>query len=250
MKLHSWNVNGLRAAITKGFMDYLKDHSPDMVCLQEIKSLPEQVNAEFEGYHAYWNSAQRKGYSGTLTLSKKEALSVERGIGKEVFDNEGRVLTLEYDDFYLVNIYSPNSKNALERLDERMEFEDALRAYLLKLSEKKGVLVCGDLNVAHKEIDLKNPKTNHKSAGFTDEEREKFTKLLGAGFIDTFRHFYPDVTDVYTWWSQISRARDRNAGWRIDYFLATKDLEDRLVDAKIHMDIMGSDHCPVELEIQ
>lgn len=248
-KLHSWNVNGIRAAIRKGFLDYLAQEDPDIVCLQEIKALPEQVEHTFDGYHAYWNSAVRKGYSGTMTLTKKEPLSVRRGIGNDIFDTEGRVLTLEFDDFYLVNIYTPNSKSALERLEERMGFEEELKEFLASLEEDKHVIVCGDLNVAHKEIDLKNPQSNRRSAGFTDEEREKFTLLLESGYVDTFRHFYPDATDVYSWWSQITRARDRNAGWRIDYFLVSEGMKHKLKDARVLMEIMGSDHCPVELEL-
>ncbi|HHX04177.1 MAG TPA: exodeoxyribonuclease III [Tissierellia bacterium] len=249
MKLHSWNVNGLRAAIKKGFFDYLRDEDPDILCLQEIKALPEQVEHSFDGYHIFWNSAQRKGYSGTMTLTKKEPISVRRGIGVEVFDIEGRVLTLEFEDFFLVNIYTPNAKRGLERLDERMVFEEELKSFLASLADVKHVIVCGDLNVAHKEIDLKNPEANRRNAGFTDEEREKFTLLLESGFIDTFRHFYPDATDVYSWWSQITRARSRNAGWRIDYFLVSDGMKEMIKDARVRMEIMGSDHCPVELEL-
>lgn len=249
MKLHSWNVNGLRAAIKKGFFDYLRDEDPDILCLQEIKALPEQVEHSFDGYHVFWNSAQRKGYSGTMTLTKKEPISVRRGIGVEVFDIEGRVLTLEFEDFFLVNIYTPNAKRGLERLDERMVFEEELKSFLASLADVKHVIVCGDLNVAHKEIDLKNPEANRRNAGFTDEEREKFTLLLESGFIDTFRHFYPDATDVYSWWSQITRARSRNAGWRIDYFLVSDGMKEMIKDARVRMEIMGSDHCPVELEL-
>lgn len=249
MRLHSWNVNGLRAAIKKGFFDYLRDEDPDILCLQEIKALPEQVEHSFDGYHIFWNSAQRKGYSGTMTLTKKEPISVRRGIGVEVFDIEGRVLTLEFEDFFLVNIYTPNAKRGLERLDERMVFEEELKSFLASLADVKHVIVCGDLNVAHKEIDLKNPEANRRNAGFTDEEREKFTLLLESGFIDTFRHFYPDATDVYSWWSQITRARSRNAGWRIDYFLVSDGMKEMIKDARVRMEIMGSDHCPVELEL-
>lgn len=249
MKLHSWNVNGLRAAIKKGFFHYLRDEDPDILCLQEIKALPEQVEHSFDGYHVFWNSAQRKGYSGTMTLTKKEPISVRRGIGVEVFDIEGRVLTLEFEDFFLVNIYTPNAKRGLERLDERMVFEEELKSFLASLADVKHVIVCGDLNVAHKEIDLKNPEANRRNAGFTDEEREKFTLLLESGFIDTFRHFYPDATDVYSWWSQITRARSRNAGWRIDYFLVSDGMKEMIKDARVRMEIMGSDHCPVELEL-
>ncbi|MDI9472709.1 MAG: exodeoxyribonuclease III [Bacillota bacterium] len=250
MKLHSWNVNGLRAVIRKGFFDYLSREDPHIVCLQEIKAMPDQVEDTFDGYHVFWNSAQRKGYSGTMTLSKTKPISVRKGIGIEVFDVEGRVLTLEFDDFFLVNIYTPNSKSALERLDERMYFEDELRAFLAELEEEKHVIVCGDLNVAHQEIDLKNPQSNRRSAGFTDEEREKFTQLLESGYIDTFRYFYPDAVDVYSWWSPITRARSRNAGWRIDYFLVSEGMKEKMKDARVLMEVMGSDHCPVELELK
>ncbi len=250
MKLHSWNVNGLRAVIRKGFFDYLSQEDPHIVCLQEIKAMPEQVEDTFDEYHVFWNSAQRKGYSGTMTLSKTKPISVRKGIGIEVFDVEGRVLTLEFDDFFLVNIYTPNSKSGLERLDERMYFEDELRAFLAELEEEKHVIVCGDLNVAHQEIDLKNPQSNRRSAGFTDEEREKFTQLLESGYIDTFRYFYPDAVDVYSWWSPITRARSRNAGWRIDYFLVSEGMKEKMKDARVLMEVMGSDHCPVELELK
>lgn len=249
MLLISWNVNGLRAVINKGALRFLDDSDADIICLQEIKSNKEQVEHDFGDYHVYWNSAKRKGYSGTLTMTKREPLSVSYGIGIPVFDDEGRILTTEFEDFYLVNIYSPNSKNGLLRLEERMLFEEALRDYLGRLNEHKGVLVCGDLNVAHKEIDLKNPASNHKSAGFSDEEREKFSILLESGYVDTFRHFYPDQTEAYTWWSAITRARERNAGWRIDYFLASENMRPRLKNAAILSEIMGSDHCPVTLEI-
>ncbi|MDD2426615.1 MAG: exodeoxyribonuclease III [Eubacteriales bacterium] len=248
MKLHSWNVNGLRAILRKGFKkDYLKPEDPDILCLQEIKAHAEQVDADFAPYHVFGNSADRKGYSGTLTLTKEEPLAVSRGIGEAVFDEEGRVLNLEFPNFYLVNVYSPNSKDQLQRLDERMVFEDLFREYLSDLKKKKSVIVCGDLNVAHTEIDLKNPDTNRRSAGFTDEEREKFTQLLESGFVDTFRHFYPDLEDAYTWWSYRTRARERNAGWRIDYFLTSPDLLPAVKSAGILAEVMGSDHCPVEL---
>ncbi|HHV42503.1 MAG TPA: exodeoxyribonuclease III [Clostridiaceae bacterium] len=250
IKLQSWNVNGLRAVIRKNFPEYFASNDSDFICMQEIKAMPEQVDFDFSPYKAYWHSAERKGYSGTLTLAKKEPVSVSRSMGVEEFDKEGRVLTLEYPEFYLVNVYSPNSKNELARLDGRMYFEDLFRSYLGKLKEEKSVIVCGDLNVAHKEIDLKNPSTNRRNAGFTDEEREKFGQLLDSGFIDTFRHFYPDVEGAYTWWSFITRARERNAGWRIDYFLVSDCLKDKLISAAIHADIMGSDHCPVELNIR
>ncbi len=247
MKLISWNVNGIRANLKKGFMDYFKELDADIFCLQETKMQEGQIELELEGYYQYWNSAQKKGYSGTAVFTKIKPLADMYGIGIEEHDKEGRVITLEYDDFYLVNVYTPNSKTELERLEYRGKWEDDFRKYLKKLEEHKPVILCGDLNVAHKEIDLKNPSTNRKSAGFTDEERQKMTELLDAGFIDTFRYFYPDTEDAYTWWSYISKARDRNAGWRIDYFIVSKALEERLKDAKIHSDIMGSDHCPVEL---
>lgn len=247
MKLISWNVNGIRANLRKGFMDYFKELDADIFCLQETKMQEGQIELELEGYYQYWNSAQKKGYSGTAVFTKIKPLADMYGIGIEEHDKEGRVITLEYDDFYLVNVYTPNSKTELERLEYRGKWEDDFRKYLKKLEEHKPVILCGDLNVAHKEIDLKNPSTNRKSAGFTDEERQKMTELLDAGFIDTFRYFYPDTEDAYTWWSYISKARDRNAGWRIDYFIVSKALEERLKDAKIHSDIMGSDHCPVEL---
>lgn len=247
MKLISWNVNGIRANLKKGFMDYFKELDADIFCLQETKMQEGQIELELEGYYQYWNSAQKKGYSGTAVFTKIKPLADMYGIGIEEHDKEGRVITLEYDDFYLVNVYTPNSKTELERLEYRGKWEDDFRKYLKKLEEHKPVILCGDLNVAHKEIDLKNPSTNRKSAGFTDEERQKMTELLDAGFIDTFRYFYPDTEDAYTWWSYISKARDRNAGWRIDYFVVSKALEERLKDAKIHSDIMGSDHCPVEL---
>lgn len=251
MTLISWNVNGLRAIIRKGAWQFLDESDADIICLQEIKSLEEQVvDHNFGDYHVFWNSAERKGYSGTLTMTKEEPLSVRFDIGYPAFDTEGRVLTLEFEDFFLVNVYTPNSKSKLERLEERMLFEDMLRAYLQELNQTKGVILCGDLNVAHQEIDLKNPATNRRSAGFTDEERGKMTELLDTGFIDTFRHFYPDATERYTWWSPITRARDRNAGWRIDYFITSPDLEPRLKDALILDEVMGSDHCPVMLKLK
>lgn len=248
MKLHSWNVNGLRAILGKGFkQEYLHVEKPDILCLQEIKAKKDQVDADFSPYYVYGNSAERKGYSGTLTLTKEKPLSVSKGIGEEVFDSEGRVLNLEFPHFYLVNVYSPNSQDLLRRLDERMVFEDLFRKYLNDLKAKKPVIVCGDLNVAHNEIDLKNPSTNRRNAGFTDEEREKFTQLLDSGFVDTFRHFYPDKEGAYTWWSYRTRARERNAGWRIDYFLTSPDLLPAVKSANILSEVMGSDHCPVEL---
>ena len=250
MRMISWNVNGIRANLNKGFMDYFKELDADIFCLQETKMQVGQIEIELEGYHQYWNAAEKKGYSGTAIFSKTKALKDSYGIGIEEHDKEGRVITLEYNDFYLVNVYTPNSKTGLERLDYRMIWEDEFRKYLKSLEETKPVVVCGDLNVAHKEIDLKNPETNRKSAGFTDEERAKMTELLDSGFVDTFRHFYPEQEGAYTWWSYITKARERNAGWRIDYFLASEGLKDRLVNASIHDQIMGSDHCPVELELK
>ena len=250
MKFISWNVNGLRACMTKGFMDFFDKMDADFFCLQEIKLSEGQIEWEKEGYHAYWNYAEKKGYSGTAIFTKHEPINVTYGIGIEEHDHEGRVITLEYDDFYMVTCYTPNSQNELARLDYRMVWEDDFRAYLNDLKAKKSVIICGDLNVAHKEIDLKNPKTNRRNAGFTDEEREKMTVLLESGFIDTFRHFYPDMTDIYSWWSYRFKAREKNAGWRIDYFLASEDLKDKLKSAAIHTDILGSDHCPVEVMVE
>ncbi len=247
MKLISWNVNGIRACVGKGFLDYFKEADADIFCIQETKMQAGQLELDLEGYEQYWNYAQRKGYSGTAIFTKKKPLSVSYGIGIEEHDTEGRVITLEFEDFYMITVYTPNSQNELARLDYRMEWEDAFLSYLKKLEENKPVIVCGDLNVAHQEIDLKNPKTNRKNAGFTDEERGKFQKLLDNGFIDTFRYFYPDQTGIYSWWSYRFQARAKNAGWRIDYFLVSDSLKDRLTDAKIHTDVMGSDHCPVEL---
>ncbi|MBE6080123.1 MAG: exodeoxyribonuclease III [Veillonella sp.] len=249
MKLISWNVNGLRAAVTKGFMESFEKLDADMFCLQETKLQPHQIELELPGYEQYWNSAVKKGYSGTAIFTRIKPLNVTYGIGIEEHDQEGRVITAEYDKFYLVTCYTPNSQRELARLEYRMTWEDAFRAYLLELDAKKPVILCGDLNVAHQEIDLKNPKTNRKNAGFTDEEREKMTELLGAGFTDTFRKLYPDVTDAYSWWSYMGKARDRNVGWRIDYFITSARLDNDIVEAKIHPDIFGSDHCPVELEI-
>jgi len=249
MKLISWNVNGLRACVQKGFMDYFNEMDADFFCLQETKLQAGQIELELPGYHQYWNYAEKKGYSGTAIFTKHKPLSVVYGIGIEEHDQEGRVITLEYDEFYMITCYTPNSQNELARLPYRMTWEDAFRDYLKELDKKKPVIMCGDLNVAHKEIDLKNPKTNHNNAGFTDEERNKMTELLGAGFIDTYRYFYPDVKDVYSWWSYRFQARTKNAGWRIDYFIASERLKDKLVDAKIHTSVMGSDHCPVELVI-
>ncbi|MGY3776115.1 exodeoxyribonuclease III [Helcococcus sueciensis] len=247
MKIISWNVNGLRAVINKGFMDYLNQEDPDIICLQEIKLSEGQLALDLENYYEYYNYAEKKGYSGTAIFTKTEPLNVNYGIGIEEHDKEGRVITAEYDDFFLVTCYTPNSKRELLRLDYRQEWEDDFRNYLLELNKTKPVVLCGDLNVAHKEIDLKNPKSNRKNAGFTDEERSKFQELLDAGFIDTFRYFYPDIPDMYTWWSYITKARDRNVGWRIDYFVVSKDFEDKLLDASIHMEQLGSDHCPVVL---
>lgn len=250
MKFISWNVNGLRACMTKGFMEYFDEMDADFFCLQEIKLSEGQLEWDKEGYYAYWNYAEKKGYSGTAIFTKKEPLSVSYGIGIDEHDHEGRVITLEYDNFYMVTVYTPNSQNELARLDYRMTWEDDFRAYLNGLKDKKSVLVCGDLNVAHKEIDLKNPKTNRRNAGFTDEEREKMTELLESGFIDTFRYFYPDQTDIYSWWSYRFKAREKNAGWRIDYFLASEDLKDKLQGAAIHTEVLGSDHCPVEVTVE
>ena len=250
MKLYSWNVNGLRACMTKGFAEFLQEAAPDIICLQETKMQREQADFVFPGYEEYWNSAERKGYSGTAVFTKVKPLAVIYGLGQEEHDKEGRVITLEFESFYLVTVYTPNSKDGLARLDYRMVWEDVFRAYLQELDAKKPVVVCGDLNVAAEEIDLKNPKTNRKNAGFTDEERGRMTKLLESGFIDTFRYFYPDVTDRYSWWSYMFHARENNAGWRIDYFLVSEELKDRLVSADIHHSVMGSDHCPVELVIK
>lgn len=250
MKFISWNVNGLRACIGKGFLDFFKEADADIFCVQETKLQAGQIDLELPGYHQYWNYAEKKGYSGTAIFSKEEAMQVTYGIGIEEHDHEGRVITLEYPDFYFVTVYTPNSQNELARLDYRMKWEDDFLAYLKKLEETKPVIFCGDLNVAHKEIDLKNPKTNRKNAGFTDEEREKFTALTEAGFIDTFRHFYPDLEGVYSWWSYRFSARAKNAGWRIDYFLTSASLKDRLQDAMIYNEVMGSDHCPVGLLMQ
>lgn len=248
-KLVSWNVNGLRACINKDFFTFFREVDADIFCLQETKLSEGQLEWNEPGYHAYWNYAVKKGYSGTAVFTKEEPLSVQYGIGSEEYDQEGRVITLEFEEFYLVNCYTPNAQRELTRLDYRMVWEDAFREYLLALKAKKPVIMTGDLNVAHKEIDLKNPKTNRKNAGFTDEERGKMTELLAAGFIDTFRYFYPELAEVYSWWSYRFQAREKNAGWRIDYFLASEELKTRLVDAKIHTQVMGSDHCPVELDI-
>jgi len=253
MKLISWNVNGLRAVINKGFKDFFKEIDADIFSIQETKmqesQLDENILQIFEGYNAYWNSAEKKGYSGTAIFTKQKPLNVTYGIGKEEHDKEGRVITLEFEKFYMVNIYTPNSKRELERLDYRQIWEDEIRAYLLDLNANKPVVMCGDLNVAHNEIDLKNPKTNRKNAGFTDEERAKMTELLNAGFVDTFRYKYPEVEGKYSWWSYMFHAREKNAGWRIDYFIVSENLKDKIEDAKILDDIYGSDHCPVELDL-
>ena len=249
MKLISWNVNGIRACLTKGFEDIFKKLDADIFCIQETKCQPEQVELEFEGYTSYWNSAEKKGYSGTAIFTKQKPLNVTYGIGIEEHDKEGRVITLEFEKFYMVDIYTPNSKRELERLDYRQIWEDVIRKYLLKLNETKPVIMCGDLNVAHKEIDLKNPKTNRHNAGFTDEERQKMTELLDAGFTDSFRYLYPDKENAYSWWSYMGHAREKNVGWRIDYFIVSKSIENQIKEAKIYPEIMGSDHCPVGLEI-
>lgn len=250
MKFISWNVNGIRACMQKGFMDFFEEADADIFCIQESKMQEGQLKLELPGYYQYWNYAERKGYSGTAVFTKREPLSVSLGIGIEEHDHEGRVITLEYEDFYFVTVYTPNSQNELARLPYRMKWEEDFLAYLKGLEEKKPVVFCGDLNVAHKEIDLKNPKTNRKNAGFTDEERQKFTEVLEAGFIDTFRYFYPDAEGIYSWWSYRFSARAKNAGWRIDYFCVSESLKDRLVDAKILTDVTGSDHCPVELNME
>lgn len=249
MKLISWNVNGLRACMQKGFLDFFTEVDADIFCIQESKLQEGQIDLDLPGYHQYWNYAEKKGYSGTAIFTKKEPLSVNYGIGIEEHDHEGRVITLEYEDFYMVTCYTPNSQNELARLSYRMTWEEDFLAYLKKLDENKPLILCGDLNVAHKEIDLKNPKTNRKNAGFTDEEREKMTQLLANGFTDTFRHFYPDREGIYSWWSYRFKAREKNAGWRIDYFITSKSLEESLEGAKIHTEVFGSDHCPVELTV-
>ena len=249
MKLISWNVNGLRAAITKGFETFFDEIGADIFCIQETKLQPEQIKLNKEGYRQYWNSAIKKGYSGTAVFSKIDPISVTYGIGKEEHDQEGRVITLEFEKFYLVNCYTPNSKRELERLEYRMVLEDEFRKYLNDIDKVKPVILCGDLNVAHKEIDLKNPSSNHHNAGFTDEERKKMTNLLESGFTDSFRYKYPDKVGEYSWWSYMFKAREKNAGWRIDYFIVSNKIKDKIIDAKIHQEIYGSDHCPVELEI-
>ena len=250
MKLISWNVNGLRACVGKNFMEDFKKLDADIFCLQETKLQEGQIELDLPGYHQYWNYAEKKGYSGTAIFTKEEPLSVAYGIGIEEHDHEGRVITLEFEDYYLVTVYTPNSQDGLRRLDYRMQWEDNFLAYIKSLDEKKPVIYCGDLNVAHQEIDLKNPKTNRKNAGFTDEERAKMTTVLSSGFVDTFRYFYPDAEGIYSWWSYRFRAREKNAGWRIDYFIVSERLKDRLENASIHTEIFGSDHCPVELDLK
>ena len=249
MRLISWNVNGIRACLTKGFEDFFKEVKADIFCIQETKCQEGQVELNFEGYKSYWNSAEKKGYSGTAIFTKIEPKSVKYGIEIEEHDKEGRVITLEFDKFYVVNIYTPNSKRELERLEYRQIWEDEIRKYLLELNKKKPVIMCGDLNVAHKEIDLKNPKTNTRSAGFTIEERNKMTELLEAGFTDTFRYLYPDKEEAYSWWSYMRKAREKNVGWRIDYFIVSNDIQKEIHEATIYSEVLGSDHCPVGLEI-
>ena len=249
MKLISWNVNGLRACVQKGFKEFFDEIDADAFCLQETKLQEGQIDFSPEGYYAYWNYAEKKGYSGTAIFTKREPMNVSYGIGIEAHDHEGRVITLEYPDYYLITVYVPNSQDDLRRLSYRMEWEDAFLAYIQKLEENKPVIFCGDLNVAHKEIDLKNPSSNHHNAGFTDEERGKMSAMLNAGHLDTFRYFYPSTADIYSWWSYRFKSRERNAGWRIDYFIVSESLKDKLKDAKIHTEVFGSDHCPVELEI-
>ena len=250
MKLISWNVNGIRACVNKGFNEIFNVLDADIFCIQETKCQPEQIELNFEGYKSYWYSAEKKGYSGTAIFTKKEPINVKYGIGIEEHDKEGRVITLEFETFYMVNIYTPNSKRELERLDYRQIWEDEIRKYLLRLNKTKPVIMCGDLNVAHKEIDLKNPKSNRGNAGFTNEERDKMTKLLEVGFVDTFRFLYPDKTDSYSWWSYMGKAREKNVGWRIDYFIVSEDMKDKIKEAMIYPEVMGSDHCPVGLIIE
>lgn len=249
MKYISWNVNGLRACMQKNFMEDFQKLDADFFCLQETKLQEGQIEMDLPGYYQYWNYAERKGYSGTAIFTKHEPISVSYGLGIEEHDHEGRVITLEYENYYMITVYTPNSQDGLKRLDYRMQWEDDFRNYLNTLAAKKGVIVCGDLNVAHAEIDLKNPKTNHQNAGFTDEERNKMTQLLESGFIDSYRYFYPDTTGVYSWWSYRFKAREKNAGWRIDYFLVSQNLKDSMQSATIHTDVYGSDHCPVEVEM-
>ena len=248
MRFISWNVNGIRACVQKGFTDYFQQSDADIFCLQETKLQAGQIDLQTDGYEQFWNYAEKKGYSGTAVFTRRTPLSVAYGLGIEEHDHEGRVITLEYPDFYFITVYTPNSQDQLKRLEYRMKWEEAFRTYLTELNQKKGVIVCGDMNVAHEEIDLKNPKTNRRNAGFTDEERGKMSELLEAGFTDSYRYLYPEKIE-YSWWSYRFRAREKNAGWRIDYFLVSNDLQDRIQEARIHTDIMGSDHCPVELEI-
>lgn len=250
MKLVSWNVNGIRACVKKGFMDYFKEVDADIFCIQESKLQEGQIELILEGYHQYWNYAIKKGYSGTAVFTKKEPLSVRYGLGDEETEPEGRILTLEYEGFYLVNVYTPNSQRDLARLPYRLEWEERIREYLLGLDQIKPVIMCGDLNVAHFEIDLKNAKSNRGNSGFTDEERGKMTRLLGSGFVDAFRYKYPEAQGAYTWWSYMAKVRERNIGWRIDYFIVSEKLKERIIDSQIHCDIMGSDHCPVALELE
>ncbi|MCI8530832.1 MAG: exodeoxyribonuclease III [Lachnospiraceae bacterium] len=250
LKMISWNVNGLRACMQKGFMEYFQQEDADVFCLQETKLQEGQISLELPGYYQYWNYAEKKGYSGTALFTKKEPLKVTYGLGVEEHDREGRVITAEFQDYYVVTVYVPNSQRELTRLEYRKEWEAAFLAYIQGLDENKPVIYCGDLNVAHQEIDLKNPKTNHNNAGFTDDERNCFGKVLESGFIDSFRYFYPEIKDAYSWWSYMFQARAKNAGWRIDYFVVSERLKDRLVDAKIHAEVLGSDHCPVELELK
>lgn len=249
MKLISWNVNGIRACVGKGFEEFFKKEKADIFCIQETKCQPDQIELKFKNYKSYWNSAQKKGYSGTAIFTKKEPINVIYGIGKEEHDKEGRIITLEFKDFYLVNNYTPNSKRELERLDYRQLWEDEIRNYLVTLNKTKPVIMCGDLNVAHQEIDLKNPKTNRRNAGFTDEERTKMTELLKAGFTDSFRYLYPNKENAYSWWSYMGKAREKNVGWRIDYFIVSNDIKKQIKEASIYPEIMGSDHCPIGLEI-
>lgn len=249
IRMISWNVNGLRACAQKGFLDFFEKVDADIFCVQETKLQEGQIDLNLEGYSQYWNYAEKKGYSGTAVFTRIEPVAAMYGIGIEKHDSEGRVITLEFKDYYLVNVYTPNAQRGLERLDYRMEWEEDFRCYLKNLDSKKPVMVCGDMNVAHKEIDLKNPSSNRKNAGFTDEERGKFTELLNSGFIDTYRYFYPDKKDAYTWWSYMFNSRAKNTGWRIDYFCASERLGNRLLEARIHPEIMGSDHCPVEVVI-
>ncbi len=250
MQLISWNVNGIRACVNKGFKDFFKEIKADIFCIQETKCQPDQIELEFKGYKSYWNSAEKKGYSGTAIFTKKEPISVTYGIGIEEHDKEGRIITLEFEDFYLVNNYTPNAKRELERLAYRQIWEDEIRKYLINLNKTKPVIMCGDLNVAHNEIDLKNPKTNKGNAGFTDEERAKMTQLLKAGFTDSFRYLYPEKEGAYSWWSYMGRAREKNIGWRIDYFIVSNDIKEKIQEATIYPEIMGSDHCPVGLTIE